>query len=98
MDSTFVADSSLGYRQVLAATVDAGTTLSPIPKGTSRVVIQAEAQAVRWRDDGVNASTTVGMLLPAGGTLEYKDNGLPQLGFISATAGAILNITFYGTR
>ena len=56
-------------------------------------VIQAEAQAVRWRDDGVAPTSTVGMVLAAGASMEY-DGNLAGIRFIEATAGAILNVTY----
>lgn len=98
MDSTYVADAPLGYVQVLAAAVDAGTALPSIPRGTVKVTINVEGSPIRWRDDGTNPTASVGMLVPAGTTFDYRDQGLSSFRAVSATAGAILNISYYGTR
>lgn len=83
----------LGYRQVTAT----GTvfTLPTPPAGTRRAIIQAEAQALRWRDDGPDPTATVGMLIPAGGELRYDGANMGALEMIAATAGAIANIAYY---
>ncbi len=89
----------LGYQQIAAGGLASSTALS-IPSNASGkgdasyAIIQAEAQAVRWRDDGVDPSATVGMTIPAGGELRY-DGNLADIRFIQATAGAILNVSYY---
>ena len=91
--------SGLGYQQITG--LSAATKLT-VPRrdlsglaGTPRIaIITAEAQAVRWRDDGVAPTATVGMPLPAGVTLQY-DGDLSQIQFIEQTAGAIVNVTYY---
>lgn len=87
-----------GYRQVTATS--AAFTLASafggsIPAGARVAFIQAEAQTIRWRDDGTAPTATVGMNLPVGGALEY-DGSLAAIQFIAATAGAILNVALYG--
>lgn len=74
-----------------------GKRLSTITLGKPiRALIQAEAQAIRWTDDeDVDPTTTVGMLIPAGGTLEY-DGDLARFRMFGAAGGAIANVTFYG--
>ena len=82
-----------GYQQIAAATLAASTALTP-PVGSRIAQINVEAQAVRWRDDGVAPTATVGMLIPVGTTFEY-DGDLTAVRFIAATAGTILNVSFY---
>lgn len=82
---------TLGYQQI--TTVTASTALT-VPKGATFAVIQAAAQAVRWRDDGVDPTATVGMVLAAGGELRY-DGNLTNIRFIESAIGAILNISYY---
>ncbi|WP_375272049.1 hypothetical protein [Sphingomonas sp.] len=82
-----------GYRQV-TATSSVFTLPSP-PAGVRRTVIQAEAQALRWRDDGNDPSATVGMLIPSGGELRYDGASPAALKLIAAAAGAIANVSYY---
>lgn len=81
-----------GYTQI--ADVSGAVGLGTVPAGTRLTLIQAEAQAVRWRDDGVEPTASVGMLLSAGQTLVY--NGNPTaIKVIETTATAAVNVTFY---
>lgn len=57
-------------------------------------LITPETQGVRWRDDGVAPTATVGMPLAAGVTLQY-DGDLNKIQFIEQTASAKLNISYY---
>ena len=49
---------------------------------------------MRWRDDDVSPTSTVGMPLAAGVTLQY-DGDLTKIRFIEQAASAKLNITYY---
>lgn len=81
-----------GYTQVTSLATAAG--LGTIPNGVKLTLIQAEAQDIRWRDDGVNPTASVGMVLGAGQTLVY--NGNPAaFKAIEVTTSAKLNVTFY---
>lgn len=83
--------SCLGYQQITSLSSAAGLTL---PSGKPSVaVIQAETQAVRWRDDGTNPTSSVGMVLSAGDTLIY-DGDLNAIKFIETAASAKLNVTY----
>lgn len=86
----------LGYQQLTSIASSTGLTdpsdaLRGIP---TMAVIQAEAQAVRWRDDGVDPTASVGMVLAAGASMNY-DGNLNAIRFIQVTAGAILNVSYY---
>jgi hypothetical protein len=91
--------SQLGYQQITSLSSATGLT---IPQqdlnglaGSPRIaIITAEAQGVRWRDDGVAPTATVGMPLAAGATLQY-DGDLTKIKFIEQTASAKLNISYY---
>lgn len=95
MQQGLVAERTLGYQQLLAAAVDAGTLLT-VPDGTVLALVICEGQAVRWRDDGQDPTTTIGMPLAVGQTLRLDSQGLKRTKFISQVAGAILNISYYG--
>ena len=49
---------------------------------------------MRWRDDGVDPTASVGMLLVAGTPLQY-DGDLSRIKFIETTASAKLNVSYY---
>lgn len=89
----------LGYQQITAGGLAASTPLT-IPANNANngdptyAIIQAEAQAVRWRDDGTDPTAAIGMTIPAGGELRY-DGNLAAIRFIQVTAGAILNVSYY---
>lgn len=80
----------LGYQQLTPA---ASTGLTP-PATATYAIIQAEAQAVRWRDDGTAPTASVGMVIASGGELRY-DGNLNAIRFIEATATAKLNVSYY---
>lgn len=81
----------IGYQQI--------TSLSSAAKLASKsaisALIQAETKDVRWRDDGVAPTSSVGMVLKAGDTLEYSGD-LTAIQFIEAESSAKLNIAYYG--
>lgn len=87
-----VGPKPLGYSQITSLSSAAG--LGTIPAGSSYAVIECESQAVRWRDDGTDPTTSVGMSLSAGDTLTY-DGSLPKIKFIEVAASAKLNVSFY---
>jgi len=82
----------LGYQQISSV---ATSTALTVPPGANLALIDCEAQAVRWRDDGTAPTATVGMSMAvADAPLEYSGN-LSALRFIEQTAGAKLNIAYY---
>jgi hypothetical protein len=83
----------LGYVQITSLSTAVG--LGPVPNDTIMVLIQAEAQGLRWRDDGVAPTASVGMILAAGQTFQYTCPNLTLIQFIQQTSGAILNVSFY---
>lgn len=87
-----------GYCQLTS--IDTATALSAcsggIPGGANAAIIEVDSQAIRYRDDGVNPTTTVGMPV-ASGTTFYYAGPLSLVRVISSTAGAKLNILFYKT-
>lgn len=82
----------LGYQQVTGIT---GATSLVVPAGARLAVVQAEGAGVRYRDDGVDPTGTVGMLIGAGASLTYTGN-LAAVRVIGVAAGAILNVLYYG--
>lgn len=83
-----------GYQQITDLSAAAGLT---VPAGARYVILRAEAQDVRWRDDGTDPTATVGQLLKAGDTIAFEYGGnLKAIKFIQAAAGATLNASYYG--
>jgi hypothetical protein len=64
-----------------------------IPLRTFVAFIQAEGQNVRWRDDGIAPTATVGNLIFAGETLAYRGN-FARLKLIEVAPTAILNVEY----
>jgi len=91
--------STMGYQQITSLSSASKLTVPARDlnglAGTPRIaIITPETQAVRWRDDGVAPTASVGMPLAAGVTLQY-DGDLSQVQFIEQAASAKLNITYY---
>jgi hypothetical protein len=79
-----------GYQQLTLA----GAVSLTVPANAKYAVFVAETQAVRWRDDGTAPTTSVGVLLPTNLPFTYLGN-LSAVKVIQATAGAILNVSYY---
>ena len=81
----------LGYQQITSLTTSTG--LSP-PDNASIAEIIVEAQGIRYRDDGVAPTASVGMPVAAGNAFQYSGD-LSAIRFIQQTSGAILNVSYY---
>lgn len=92
--------SCLGYQQITSLSASTGLTVPDKDPSTGLsakanfALITAEAQALRWRDDGVAPTATVGMPLAVGVTLQY-DGDLSKIRFIEQVGGGIVNISYY---
>ena len=98
-NSLKVVTSCLGYQQITSLSSATKLTLPTTdPTGLSCTpafaLIVAETQGVRWRDDGVAPTASVGMPLAAGIPLQY-DGDLSKIQFIQQSASAKLNISYY---
>lgn len=81
-----------GYQQITSLSAAAALT---VPSGAIVALIQAETQSIRWRDDGTDPTTTVGMVLSAGESMFFTGS-LAAFKAIEITASAKLNISYYG--
>ena len=91
--------SCIGYQQITSLSASSALTVPTVDANglackPTLAIITPETAGVRWRDDGVAPTATVGMPLAAGVTLQY-DGDLSKVRFIQQTAGAILNISYY---
>lgn len=89
----------LGYQQITSLSSATGLTvpstdLNGLACRPTLAIITAETNGVRWRDDDVNPTASVGMPLASGATLQY-DGDLTKIKFIEQTASAKLNVTYY---
>lgn len=85
-------NSPKGYQQITS--LSSATALT-VPDGTGMVMIQAETQSIRWRDDGSDPTATVGMVLAAGDILFYTGKS-KTIKLIETTASAKANVSYYG--
>lgn len=84
----------LGYQQISSPSV--ATNLTP-PAGATTAVITVETQAVRYRDDGVAPTSSIGQPLAVTGAsppLVYSGN-LSAIQFIQQVAGAVIDVSYY---
>lgn len=85
-----------GYQQITTLSSAQALTIPTniCASGITFAVIVAEAQAVRYRDDGTDPSATVGQPLAVGVALEYSGS-LTKIKFFEQAASAKLNILYY---
>lgn len=89
----------LGYAQIVNLTLQAATGLVLPTQPTSGqvvglVIIQCNGGVVRWRDDAVDPTTTVGMSIPDGGELDYVGD-FSAIRFIDSSGTPILDVSYY---
>ena len=87
-----MSSRSLGYQQITSLSTATALT---VPAGTAFALINAQTQAVRWRDDGTDPTASVGYPLAAGSEIQYNSASLSRLKFIEQVASATLNIVYY---
>lgn len=91
--------SILGYQQIVGLAASTALTvptrdINGLVSSPTVAIIVPETQGVRWRDDGVAPSATVGMPLAVGATLMY-DGDLTKIRFFQQAATATLNVSYY---
>lgn len=91
MNFNAFGSSPRGFEQI--ADLSSSAALTP-PAGTAFAVINAEAQNVRWRDDGQDPTAAVGMLLLKDTEFQYQGD-LSSIRFIETEASATLNVSYY---
>jgi hypothetical protein len=91
--------SCLGYQQITSLSASTALTVpvtdaNGLSAKPTIAIITAETSGVRWRDDNIAPTSTVGMPLASGVTLQY-DGDLTKIRFIQQAAGAIINVSYY---
>lgn len=85
------AATALGYQQLTSLTT---TTALTVPSGATFAVISVEGQGVRYRDDGVAPTATVGQPIAAQTSIQYSGT-LSALQFIQQAASATVDVLYY---
>lgn len=97
---TLLGNKPLAYAQL---SVTSATSLAAAsggvatPAGTTRVQLSVEGNGIRYRDDGTNPTSSVGMPVAAGGSVDY-DGDLSALRVVSQTGTATVNVVYYAKR
>ena len=87
----------IGYVQIAALGSGAGGSGLPLSglSGTATIcLITCEGSGIRWRDDGVAPTATVGYPLNAGDSLIYSGT-LTAFLMIPQTGNPVVDISFY---
>lgn len=82
-------------RFVQISVLTSAIALPAIPERINYVMIQAEGKDVRYRDDGVAPTASIGLILYAGDPPSKFVGGVKALKFIESSASAKLNVRFY---
>lgn len=95
----------LGYCQITSlgsavALVSASCSTGAVPTGATIAEICVEAEPVRYRDDGIAPTISLGMEIgPASSTqptcFPYAITPFSAVQFIAVTNGAIIDVSFY---
>lgn len=83
-----------GYQQITVSTTAVGLT---VPAGASRAIVVVEAQPIRYRDDGTDPTSSVGMLCQANLRFELESQA-SMLAFKAIRQGAsdaTLSVSYY---
>lgn len=89
----FAQYSTMSSAIGLSSSPTTGSTLTSLLNKPSCALIQAQGQNIRWRPDGTDPSSSVGMILYAGQIMLY-DGDLTKIRFIEASGGAVLTVTY----
>jgi hypothetical protein len=88
----------LGYQQLTTAMLQSsvGFTMPTVPAGMSvgYAVVQCNGGTVRWRDDGVAPTATVGMSIASGAELDYVGE-MTAIRFISSSSEPTCDVSLY---
>lgn len=82
----------VGHQQLTS--VGSATALT-VPAGARVAIIQAETKDCRWRDDGTNPTSGVGIILSATGSPLFYTGTLSAFKIIETAASAKVNVAYY---
>lgn len=81
-----------GFQQATVSSAAIG--LPSLPTNVKRVLLRTNKQ-IRWRDDGTDPTTSVGMYLLADESLVYDAQGFTNFKMIATSVDATVSITYY---
>jgi hypothetical protein len=84
----------LGYQQITPNTATSLTAPDGSKQQATFAVITPEIQNVRWRDDGTDPTSSVGMPIYVGTSMLY-DGDLTKIRFINTVAGGKVKVSYY---
>lgn len=84
---------ALGYQQITNVQANAHVHFT-VPAGAQCALVVCETQAIRWRDDGTDPTSSVGMPLAVATELFYRGE-LDKISMIAQVNGAVINIAYY---
>lgn len=95
MNGSFIAERKpLGYEQLTVSTTAVALT---VPAGASRALVRVAAQPIRYRDDGVAPTATVGFPQAANNEFQLVGKSLHSARFIrSGGTNASIDVLYYG--
>ena len=88
------SSTSLGFASAALSTA-AAVGLPGIPVGATSALVCIEGVNARYRDDGTDPTTSVGMPFFANATQIYSQN-LAALKFIAQSGSGTLDVLYYG--
>lgn len=84
---------ALGHEQLTSLATAAALD---VPDGAQRALMVAQLQNVRWRDDGTNPTTTVGMVILITADIPFEFKGdLAAFRVIEVAGSAKLDVSYY---
>jgi hypothetical protein len=83
----------LGHNKVTVSS--SAVSLPSIPAGVKRVVIRTLGQAINWRDDGTDPTSSVGMALLADETLVFDGDAYLFRMIRSSGSDADVRVAYY---
>lgn len=85
----------LGYEQLTVS--DSAVGLASIPAGASRAIVMVEAEPLRYREDGNDPTSSVGVLCVAATRFELESRQA-ILNFLAIRSGAtdsVISVNYY---
>lgn len=86
--------TSMAAAIALTSAPASGVALAAASFTPKRCVITVEGAGIRWRDDGTDPTTTVGMPVSAGASFEYT-GPMGAIKLIQQSASATINVVYY---
>lgn len=81
-----------GFQRITTLSSSIGLT-PPLP-GSRLAIIRTETQDIRWRDDGTNPTSTIGLLMSVGDVFLYTGD-LSKFKMIETAASAVVQVSYY---